>query len=60
MAQPPISKVETGERYLDVVNIVERALIPPIVVRGKLLKPGKIFLLPIQELLTTESIGLDT
>jgi len=31
---------------------------PPIVVRGKLLKSGKIFLLLIQELLTIESIGL--
>lgn len=58
MAQPPISKVETGERYLDVVDVVERAW-PPIVVRGKLLKSGKIFLLLIQERLTLESIGLE-
>jgi hypothetical protein len=56
MAQPPISKVETGERYPDVV---ERAWPSPIVVRGKLLKSGVIFLLLIQELLTPEFIGLE-
>jgi len=32
---------------------------PPIVVRGKLLKSGEIFLLLIQELLTPDFIGLE-